>query len=101
MQHLHDHTTRLDEVLQLLGYCVKEGTTDGVFKVATPDGSDAGELTLSDCWAYLREHHRSYFESNPPIWNEERYGPFRLTFSGFCPECGYGIFNGKHACPDE
>jgi hypothetical protein len=36
--------TRLDEALTLLGYSVIEGPSDGVFKVATPDGCDAGEL---------------------------------------------------------
>lgn len=101
MQQRHDNGTRLDEALELLGYSVREGPTDGVFTIATPDGSDAGELTLSDCWAFLRERHRSLFQSNPPIWDEERYGPFRLTFSGFCPVCGYGIFNGKHCCPGD
>jgi hypothetical protein len=101
MESTHDTQTRLDEALEHLGYAVTEGSAQGVFKVATPDGSDAGELSLSDCWALLRERHRSLFESNPPIWDEDRYGPFRLTFSGFCPECGYGIFNGRHACPEQ
>ncbi len=101
MQQQHEHGTRLDEALLLLGYSVTEGQTDGVFKIATPDGTDAGELTLRDCWAFLRERHRKLFRSNPPIWDEKRYGPFRLTFSGFCPVCGFGIFNGRHECPGE
>lgn len=101
METANENATRLDEVLERLGYSVTEGPADGVFRVATPDGSDAGELTLSDCWAILRERHRGLFESNPPLWDEERYGPFRLIFSGFCPVCGYGIFNGRHDCPGE
>ena len=40
---------------------------------------------MSDCWAYLRERHRDLFESNPPIWDEERYGPFRLELLGLLP----------------
>jgi hypothetical protein len=91
----------LDEAMELLGYAVTEGASDGVFRVATPDGSDAGELTLSDCWVFLKERHRPLFEASPPVWDEARYGPFRLEFTGFCPVCGYGTFNGKHACPDD
>lgn len=101
MKKVIDPGTRLDEALALLGYSVTEGPSDGVFKIATPDGTDAGELTLSGCWAYLRERHRELFEASPPIWDEDRYGPFRLEFSGFCHECGYGIFNDRHVCPEE
>ena len=101
MERANETVARLDEALEQLGYSVIEGPTYGVFKIATPDGSDAGELTLSGCWAFLRERHRDLFLSNPPIWDEECYVPFRLTFSGFCPVCGYGIFNGRHECPGE
>lgn len=101
METSNETGTRLDEALEQLGYSVTEGPAEGVFKIATPDGTDAGELTLSDCWAFLRARHRTLFESNPPIWDEERYGPFRLEFTGFCPVCGYGTFNGRHACPGE
>jgi len=90
--------TSLDEALELLGYSVVEGTTEGTLKVSMPDGTDAGELTMSDCWALLRRRHRDFFESDPPIWDEERHGPFRLEFDGFCDACGFGIFNGKHEC---
>lgn len=37
MQQHHDHATRLDEALPILGYSVTEGTADGVFKIAPPD----------------------------------------------------------------
>ena len=90
----------LDEALKFLGYGVTEGSSEELFRVTTPDGSDAGEMTLSDCWTLFRERHRKLFEANPPAWDVRRYGPFRLEFSGFCPECGYGIFNGRHGCPE-
>lgn len=96
-----DASTSLDEALSLLGYSVTEGATDDALKVWTPDGTDAGELTMSECWAFLRSRHRDLFESNPPAWDAERYGPFCLTFSGFCSVCGFGIFNGRHDCPGE
>ena len=101
METANETATRLDEALEQLGYSVTEGPADGVLKVQAPDGTNAGELSLSDCWAFLRARHRALFESNPPVWDEERYGPFRLTFTGFCPVCGYGIFNGRHECPGE
>lgn len=97
---IHDEMS-LDEALKLLGYSVVEASEGGVLKVRTPDGADAGELTMSDCWALLRSRHRDRFESNPPVWDEERYGPFHIEFTGFCDICGYGIFNGKHVCPIE
>lgn len=101
MDKQHDSKTRLDEALILLGYTVTEGSAEGVFKVSKPDGTDAGEFTSSDCWAYLRERHRELFEASPPIWDENCYGPFWLTFSGFCPAYGHGIFNGRHECPEK
>lgn len=91
----------LDEALTLLGYGVIEGSSDGMLKITTPDGTDAGEISLPECWVFFRERHRKAFEANPPLWDEGRYGPFRLELSGFCPECGYGIFNGRHICPED
>ena len=91
----------LDEALTLLGYGVIEGSSEGMLKLTTPDGSDVGEISLAGCWALLKERHRKIFEANPPRWDEARYGAFRLEFTGFCPVCGYGIFNGRHACSEE
>ncbi|MBX6313088.1 MAG: hypothetical protein IRY99_09275 [Isosphaeraceae bacterium] len=72
-------------------------------RITAPDGSDAGELSISDCWAFFKERHRKLFEANPPppVWGEARYGAFKLEFSGFCPECSFGVFNGRHVCPDD
>lgn len=94
------HRPTLDEALTLLGYSVTEGSSEESLKITTPDGSDAGELSISDCWAFFKERHRQLFETNPPIWDEARYGAFKLEFSGFCPVCGYGVFNGRHVCPE-
>ena len=91
----------LDEALTILGYGVIEGSTEGMLKITTPDGRDEGEISLPGCWALFKERHRTIFEANPPRWDEGRYGPFRLELSGFCPECGYGIFNGRHVCPED
>lgn len=91
----------LDEALVLLGYGVIEGSTAGTLKITTPGGKDEGEISLPDCWALFKQRHRKLFEASPPLWDEGRYGPFRLEFSGFCPGCGYGIFNGRHTCPDD
>ncbi len=91
----------LDEALINLGYGVIEGTSEGMLRVTTPDGKDEGEISLPDCWALFKQRHRKLFEANPPVWDERRYGPFRLELSGFCPECGYGIFDGRHECPGD
>jgi hypothetical protein len=101
MQAEKPEAVMLDEALVLLGYGVIEGSSEGMLRITTPDGNDEGEISLADCWALFKQRHRKLFESNPPAWDESRYGAFRLTFSGFCPVCGYGIFNGRHECPGE
>ena len=101
MQEKKMEEVTLDEALVLLGYGVIEGSKDGMLKITTPDGTDEGEISIPDCWALFKQRHRALFEFNPPVWDERRYEPFRLTFTGFCPECGYGIFNGRLACPEE